>query len=145
MGIFKNLKITVWKEAVLFKPPKRERKRMMGVEPTSPAWKAGVIAVIRHPQRMNKVYPLLRNLSRAECKVFWRFIPFSIAPPASVYRTGDFPCILHTMHFFAFLPVKDRLIKKTINPLRILLKMLALSYIYAVYCYQGEIYVKKSI
>lgn len=22
---------------------------MMGVEPTSPAWKAGVIAVIRHP------------------------------------------------------------------------------------------------
>ena len=24
---------------------------MMGVEPTSPAWKAGVIAVIRHPQK----------------------------------------------------------------------------------------------
>ena len=27
-----------------------QNKRMMGVEPTSPAWKAGVIAVIRHPQ-----------------------------------------------------------------------------------------------
>ena len=54
MGIFKNLKITVWKEAVLFKPPKRERKRMMGVEPTSPAWKAGVIAVIQHPQNLLK-------------------------------------------------------------------------------------------
>ena len=26
-------------------------KRMKGVEPSSPAWKAGVIAVIRHPQK----------------------------------------------------------------------------------------------
>ena len=26
-------------------------ERVMGVEPTSPAWKAGVIAVIRHPHR----------------------------------------------------------------------------------------------
>ena len=30
-----------------------ENKRMMGVEPTSPAWKAGVIAVIRHPQDLD--------------------------------------------------------------------------------------------
>ena len=26
-------------------------QRMKGVEPSSPAWKAGVIAVIRHPQK----------------------------------------------------------------------------------------------
>ena len=28
---------------------KYAKKRMMGIEPTSPAWKAGVIAIIRHP------------------------------------------------------------------------------------------------
>ena len=34
-----------------------EYKRMKGVEPSSPAWKAGVIAVIRHPQKYDATIP----------------------------------------------------------------------------------------
>ncbi len=30
---------------------------MKGVEPSSPAWKAGVIAVIRHPQKYAATIP----------------------------------------------------------------------------------------
>ena len=37
----------------------------MGVEPTSPAWKAGVIAVIRQPQ---DVFILAKNTG--ECQAF---------------------------------------------------------------------------
>ena len=38
-------------------------KRMKGVEPSSPAWKAGVIAVIRHPRMIKKI-PLIDMVSQ---------------------------------------------------------------------------------
>ena len=35
------------------KPVKAEVERVGGIEPPSPAWKAGVIAFIRYPQAIN--------------------------------------------------------------------------------------------
>ena len=38
---------------------------MMGIEPTSPAWKAGVIAIIRHSQNLSYLYRFYKKLSIA--------------------------------------------------------------------------------
>jgi hypothetical protein len=45
-------------------------ERVVGIEPTSPAWKAGVIAFIRYPQAID-LYPFLNHYSFIFTHQFW--------------------------------------------------------------------------
>ena len=57
----------------------------MGVEPTSPAWKAGVIAVIRQPPVYSKI-PFDIPKNNRICQGFLEAV-FALAP-IRVYKSG---------------------------------------------------------
>ena len=63
------------------KPVKAEVERVGGIEPPSPAWKAGVIAFIRYPQAIESINQFKKNWSVCNdriclLQVFYR-IPLS--------------------------------------------------------------------